>query len=119
MLGLLAVLAGCAPDYYKAGATAQDLASDKSACNAQAYQSAPPVMTSGPFGIGPNNPANANCYGGGFGAATCNPPGPAYAPPQPSIPIDANGGKRLALFQSCMAERGWSREKPAADGAGH
>lgn len=123
ILGLLALLAGCAPGYYKPGATAQDLASDKSACNAQALQDAPLAMTSGPFGVGPNNPANASCYGGGFGAVTCNPLSPVsggYVPiPQPSLPTDANAGKRNALFDACMTSRGWSHEKPAAAEAGH
>jgi hypothetical protein len=120
-VGLVAVLSGCVADYYKPGASARDLDSDKTACNAQAYQGAPPAMTSSPFGVGLNNPANASCYGGGFGAVTCNPIGPAgssYIPPPP-LPTDANGGKRNALFESCMGARGWSREKPAQAAPGH
>jgi hypothetical protein len=110
---LVVVLAGCAADYYKPGASERDLANDRTACNAQSLRDAPPAMTSGPFGTGYNNVANANCFGG-FGAVTCNPINPIGSGnvPPPSLPTDINGGKRTALFESCMAGRGWSREKP-------
>ncbi len=119
-LGLIVVLSGCAADYYKPGASDRDLDNDKTACNVQAVRDAPPNMTSGPFGIGTNNVANANCFGG-FGAVTCNPLNPGgggYVPP-PSIPTDINAGKRNALFESCMAGRGWSHQKPGATEPGH
>jgi hypothetical protein len=112
---LVVALAGCSSDYYKPGATEQDLQTDRAACNAQSLAGAPPVMTSGPFGVGYNNVANANCFGPGFGAVTCNPIGPAgssYVPP-PSLSTDVNGGARHALFESCMSARGWSHQKPA------
>jgi hypothetical protein len=122
-LALIAALSGCAADYYKPGASDRDLADDRSACNAQALQGAPLAMTSGPFGVGPNNPANASCYGGGFGAVTCNPLSPVsggYVPiPQPSLPTDVNAGKRNALFEACMTSRGWSHQKPAAAEPNH
>ena len=121
-LGLIAVLSGCAADYYKPGASDRDLANDRAACNAQAVQDAPPKMTSAPFGSGSgyNNAANANCFGG-FGAVTCNPLNPGgggYVPP-PSFPTDINGGKRNALFESCMVDRGWLRQKPGGTEPGH
>ena len=119
VLGLAAVLSGCSPDFYKPGASDRDLDADKTACNLQARESAPPAMTVGtfgaPFGSGYNNLANATCFGPGFGAVTCNPIGPAGSSslPPPPLPIDANGGKRNAFFESCMADRGWSHQKPA------
>ncbi|HLI20338.1 MAG TPA: hypothetical protein VKV32_04425 [Stellaceae bacterium] len=116
LVGLIAVLAGCSPNYYKPGATAQDLDKDKAACNAQALREAPPAMSAAPFAPSYNNLANANCYGPGFGAVMCNTLNPAgSAVPPATPPIDSNGGKRAALFEACMSERGWSRDKPASD----
>lgn len=105
---LIVALSGCTTDYYKQGTTQQDLDADKAACRAASYQSAPPVMSTPPFGGGYNKPVNINCLGG-LSSVGCT--GGGYIPP-PAIPVDTNGGTRVALFDTCMIDKGWSKTKP-------
>jgi hypothetical protein len=104
VLCLMLLLAGCGGEWSKPGATEADLSAAQSACNNEAVEKAPPTLGRGPEQPGANIAPAYSCVPG----KGCVPTGMSTAPTAPSV-VDVNAEARAAIFNKCMADRGWSK----------
>ncbi len=112
MASMLALLAACAPQWSKPGATSDDIRADASQCEAMAYSQVPAQAT--PQALPPAYPPDPRYLPTGSVAGI-----PSSIPSQPNAvqpslltggrPTDANAAARTSAFDQCMSSKGYTR----------
>ncbi len=102
-------LSGCATTWVKPGAGQQDFSVDNAACDRKSHEQAPPAISQAPYITG-SLPYHVVCGGQPGEPAHCEPVPLTYLPPG-SMPPDHNAGKRERIYEQCMVDRGWSKQR--------
>lgn len=93
-------LSACSTTYVKPGATPGEWEQDKAACMLQAMKEVP---ADNRYSLAPGQEySSRDCAHGGKDCASYS----TYTPPQ-IVTTDANADVRRAVFQACLAKRGW------------
>jgi hypothetical protein len=105
----LFLFTGCAQQWVKQGANAQDYERDKGRCTSDAAAKYPPapqtVQSSSGYEAANQQP---NCYPYG-NQAQCASQSQVYLPASLWYTVDGNLAPRQAAFEGCLASLGWQK----------